>query len=79
MSTFGLEDISSQHTTVTAQRPEITPVLGQTDMLEKNQVWTTQITIMAIAEHLLQATVEIQLLLNLARSMFLFKNKIAIQ
>lgn len=79
MSTFGLEDISSQHTMVMAERSEITPALGQTDMLEEKQVWTTQIKIMAIAEHLLQATMEIQLFLNLARSMFLSKNKIAVQ
>jgi len=60
-STFGLEDVSSQHTTVKVQRSEVTPVLGQTDMLEGKQVWTTQIKIMAVVEHLLQATVEIQL------------------
>lgn len=79
MSSFGLEDISSQHTMVVAQRSEFTPVLGQIDMLVGKQVWTTQIKIMAIAEHLLQATVKIQLFLNLARPMFLHKNKIAIQ
>lgn len=79
MSTFGLEDISSQHTMVMAQRSEITPALGQTDMMEEKQVWTIQIKIMSIAEHLLQATMEIQLFLNLVRSMFLSKNKIAIQ
>lgn len=47
MSTFGLEDINSQHTTVMAQRYELTPVLGQIDMLEGKQVWNTQIKIMA--------------------------------
>ena len=62
-----------------AQGSEITPVLGQTNILEGKQVWTTQIKIMAIVEHLLQATVEIQLFLNLVRSMFLCKNKIAVQ
>lgn len=75
MSTFGLEDINSQHTTVMAQRSELAPVLGQIDMLEGKQVWTTQIKIMAIAEHLLQTTVKIQLFLNLARSMFLHKTR----
>lgn len=64
---------------VMAQRSEITPALGQTDMMEEKQVWTIQIKIMSIAEHLLQATMEIQLFLNLVRSMFLSKNKIAIQ
>ena len=62
-----------------AQRSEITPVLGQTNILEGKQVWTTQIKIMAIVEHLLQATLEIQLFLNLVRSMFLCKNKTAVQ
>lgn len=36
-STFGLEDISSQHTTVMAQRSETTPVLGQTNMWKESE------------------------------------------